>query len=114
MNKKFLLLTGALVLSFATVSFAASPPPPENDAMSRQGADFHDEKPAKPDPKVQTTDGKTHPGGSGGVKKDDIGDPGADFRDEKPGTPDPKVQTTTGKTYPATTGVENDKIGGGK
>ena len=117
MNKKSLfLLAGALVLSFATVSLAASPPPPESDAMTKQGADFKDEKPAAPDAKVQTTGGKTYPPGDGGIKDDSLNKPGADkWEDGKPATPDKKVQTTKGKTHkPNDGGVEDNKIGGGK
>lgn len=115
MNKKSLLLLAvALVFSFATVSLAASPPPPENDNITRQGADFKDEKPAAPDAKVQTTGGKTYPPGDGGIKDDKLSEPSPDFKDGKP-TPDKKVQTTTGKTHtPNDGGVEDNKIGGGK
>ena len=113
MNKKLLLSSGALVLSLATMSFAASPPSPESNAIGRQGADWKDEKPASPDSKVQTTDGKTYSPDDGGIKKDDIGEKGADFRDENPKR-DPKVQTTTGKTYPPNPGIENNKIGDGR
>ena len=115
MNKKSLLLLAvALVFSFTTASLAASPPPPESNSMTRQGADFKDEKPAAPDKKVQTTGGKTYPPGDGGIKNDKLNEPGRDFNDGKP-KHDKKVQTTKGKTHkPNDGGVEDNKIGGGK
>ena len=114
MNKKLLLLAGALTLSLATVSLAASPPPPENNDLAKPGADWKNEKPVKHDAKAQTTDGTTYPDKSGGVKNDNIGDHKVDPRDEKPVKPDPKVQTTDGKTRHTTTGVEDNEIGTGR
>ena len=84
MNKKFLLmlLAAVLTISFAAVSFAApSDGGVKDDSMSKPGADKWDEgKPGKPDAKVQTTGGKTYPPGDGGIKDDSMGKPGADKR----------------------------------
>ena len=112
MNKKpLLLLVGALALSLASASFAAAPP--MDDRMDRGGADFQNAEPAKPDPKVGTTSGKTRPGTDGGVKNDRIGEEGADFRNDPPAKPDPKVGTTSGKNHSgADSGIKNDSMGG--
>ena len=113
MNKRLLVLAGALVFSFATVSFAASPPPPETNRMEKPSSDFHGKKSAHT-PKVQTTKGKTHPAGKNPVEKNNINDPSADFQGQKPGSPDPKVQTTSGKTHTPNTAGENNSMNDGK
>ena len=109
-NNRLLLLAGALVVSFTTVSFAASPLLPGTNAVVKPSTDVRSNKSNQP-PKVRTTSGAIQLSGNTGFEKNSISDPGADFQNQKPGSPDPKVQTTSGKTHSnVNTGFEKNTI----
>ena len=98
-KKFFIILSALLAISFATASFAASPPAPEKNSISDgPGADrWNEGKPGKPDAKVQTTDTATYPANDGGFKNDAMSAPGADrWGQVNPGN-DAKVHVSDGR-----------------
>lgn len=79
-KKFFIILSALLAISFATASFAVSPPSPEKNSMADgPGADkWSDGSRGRPDVKVQVTDTATYPSNDGGFKDDSMSKPGAD------------------------------------